>query len=67
MIIIVNKYNNYEYQPKNQSHLVLAPVRMVVRAEEGLLLRDQVRRDPGTLCRIFVGQDFVTDSEDSSS
>ena len=43
MIIIVKKYNSYEYQPKNQSHLVLAPVRMVVRAEEGLLLWDQVR------------------------
>ena len=38
-----SKYKNYEYQHNNQSHLVLAPVRMVVRAEEGLLLRDQVR------------------------
>ena len=56
MIIIVNKYNNYEYQPNNQSHLVLAPVRMVVRAEEGLLLWDQVRRDPGALCKILLAR-----------
>ena len=40
---VVNKYKNYEYQPNNQSHLVLAPVRMVVRVKEGLLLWDQVR------------------------
>ena len=52
----MKKYNNYEYQPNNQSHLMLAPVRMVVRAEEGLLLGDQVRWDPGTLCRILLAR-----------
>ena len=62
----VKKYNNYEYQPNNQSHLVLAPTHGGARRGRSAARGSGPVR-PGNSVQDFVGQDFVTDFEDSSS